>query len=113
MPTIVNITDTLPRFLDRQCPRFAAQYPGTRRLPPVEVAGVHKSRDDPFGTYQAANDVWRRGGAVAQSLCHLVAFDYACFYGSLGRTSLGGAGDIPATCRDVYASAAFLEGIIG
>ena len=34
---------------------------------------------DPYGTYAAAKDVWRRGGTTAKALCALLAMDYACF----------------------------------
>ena len=78
----------------------------------MEIEGVHGSSSDPFGTYQSAKDVWKKGGTVARSLCHIHAFDYACFYGTGALTPLE-ARDIPATCQDVFASDSFRERILG
>lgn len=114
LPTMANITETVPKFLSENCPRFAANYRDKEQtvgLPSMEKARGHASSSDPTGTYKAAKDVWKRGGSVARSLCHLHAFDYACFYGPEYGTSLG-AKDIPTTCRDVFASDFFSGNII-
>ena len=105
LPSVANLTHTLPIFLRQRCPQFSA-------LPPLEIKGQHKSTQDPLGTYHASKTVWNQGGAVARSLCHLHAFDYACFYGTNGGSSLQ-ARDIPSTCQKVYASEWFQQSILG
>ncbi len=111
LPSVANLTERFPEFLAQHCPRFVPEG-----IPPLEIAGVHKSTKDPLGTYKAAKDVWEKGGAVARSLCHLHAFDYACFYGNetipSGTSSLG-AKDIPSVCKEVYASEKFRKAILG
>lgn len=111
VPTLANLTGIVPSILRESCPSIAANYnvDGHRQeLPSMLIAEPHEGSDDPFGTYRAAKDVWKKGGAVARSLFHVLAFDYACFYG--GTTGLP---KIPAVCRDVYTSGLFLERILG
>ena len=121
LPSIANLTETLPLFLAERCPRFVANYP--KELPPTPSGlpifqksskGAHNSTMDPYGTYRAAKDVWKKGGRVARSLCHLHAFDYGCFYGNAvpSGTTLR-ASDIPWICKQVYASDSFQMKILG
>ena len=112
LPSIVNLTETLPAFLAERCPSFAANYDPSGTLPAMKAseANAHPSQKDPLGTYQAAKNVWKKGGRVARSLCHLHAFDYACFYGDSSVNPTGTtltAKDIPSTCKSVYKSDLF------
>lgn len=115
LPSVANLSQSLPQFLAERCPKFVENYApnSTSSLPRLKVSknGLHASSKDELGTYQAAKDVWEKNDHVARSLCHLHAFDYGCFYGSAvpsGVTSLG-VGDIPQTCKEVYASDFFRE----
>ena len=114
-----NLTETLPRFLAQRCPSFAENYPWAQNatktssgLPPMESTGQHTSSNDPLGAYKAAKDVWKKGGKAARALCHIHAFDYACFYGNSVPTRLR-ASEIPALCKEVYSSPSFTTAILG
>jgi hypothetical protein len=128
LPSVSNLKDTLPDFLAKRCPDFAANYQrstGKRGLPDLEIAAVHKSASDPFGTYDAAKTVWKEGGVVARTLCYLHAMDYGCFYGNAshmqsqshesGRQPAPflGADHIPSICRHAYSREFFWKRILG
>ena len=122
LPSIANLTETLPLFLAERCPRFVANY-RNQQPPPTTPSGLplfqtsskaaHNSSMDPYQTYKAAKDVWNKGGHVARSVCHLHAFDYGCFYGDAvpSGTTLR-ASDIPRICKRVYASDSFQTTIL-
>lgn len=48
-------------------------------LPEVPNCGQHLSSEDPHGTYKAARSTLHIGSSMTQSLCILLAIDYACF----------------------------------
>jgi hypothetical protein len=130
LPTIDNLTETFPKFLEDRCPRMAFNYKqqeeqaqnqqasniinknnsnNTLReshlLPPMKRLGGHESSKDGYGTYQAAKNVWHTGGPTARALCALHAMDYACFGDGLGFP--------PRVCRDVYSSKHFVNRLLG
>ncbi|QDZ25623.1 hypothetical protein HOP50_18g81650 [Chloropicon primus] len=90
IPTLENLETTWPAFLSSTCPGV----PLPEDFPKPRDEGHHESSRDPFGTYQAAKDVWLQGGEVANALCLLHAFDYACW------TKLPEG--VPKTCTRVY-----------
>eukprot|EP00532_Pseudo-nitzschia_australis_P007176 CAMPEP_0168164662 /NCGR_PEP_ID=MMETSP0139_2-20121125/1060_1 /TAXON_ID=44445 /ORGANISM="Pseudo-nitzschia australis, Strain 10249 10 AB" /LENGTH=583 /DNA_ID=CAMNT_0008081701 /DNA_START=1 /DNA_END=1752 /DNA_ORIENTATION=+ len=126
IPTLKNLTENFPAFLAQRCPRVAANYNRQKneagqqqqqqqQLPPMKIRGKHESSRDPYGTYQAAKDVWKRGGRVARSLCHLHALDYACFsgtYGDYDENTIQPGVEIPLICRDIFASDMFMDEIL-
>jgi hypothetical protein len=59
--------------------RLTTENGGFRPGQDMKKAVSHGSSKDPYGTYAAAKDVWRRGGNTAKALCALLAMDYACF----------------------------------
>mmetsp|Transcript_5172 Transcript_5172/g.5075 ORF Transcript_5172/g.5075 Transcript_5172/m.5075 type:complete len:84 (+) Transcript_5172:305-556(+) len=80
----------------------------------MESAGQNVSSKDPFGTYQAAKDIWKKNDdAVARSLCLLSAVDYTCFY-TKNNNDNGQLGfdDSPTTCQDVDVSDQFQNTIL-
>jgi hypothetical protein len=113
LPSVKDLTNTLPKFLEDKCPRFAKSYSPDGKLPIMEVTdkGTHESAKDPYGTYNTVKEIFSEGGRVAQALCMIHAFDYACFHGSSDLVPTLGAGDIPPVCKDVFASENFSTAI--
>ena len=124
VPTLKNLTENFAAFLAQRCPRVAANYNRQKNeagqqqqqgLPPMKIRGKHESSEDPYGTYQAAKNVWKKGGKVARSLCHLHALDYACFsgtYGDYNEDTIQPGVEIPLICRDIFASDTFKDEIL-
>jgi len=119
LPMTQNFTQVLPEFIAKTCPRMKHIYKrkkggGPKKFPgfpPVPIDGQHESSNDPFGTYEAAKAVVKKGGPAARALCNVYAFDYACFYNgnesNQGKFTKLGVADIPSICREVYASETF------
>ena len=99
LPTLTNMTYTVPQFLHENC----IDFPDNLVDVPMPPRGVHPSSKDPLGSYEASKAVWAAQGPVARALCILHALDYACW-----RDLPDG---VPKLCQEVYASEEFVNAL--
>jgi hypothetical protein len=97
LPSLHNLTGAWPVFVSQTC---TSDHHTTLRS--MELNAQHDSSKDPFGTYQAAQDVWDDQGAIAKALCILHAMDYACF---------DLVDEVPLLCQEVYSRNDFQEAL--
>ena len=100
VPTISNLTYSLPTFLGKHCPGV----PESLSSKPMPLLGQHESSSDPLGMYNASQQVWMDQGPVARALCILHVMDYACW-----RDLPDG---IPKFCQEVYMEHDFYESLL-
>lgn len=102
LPSLENLTSTWPAFVQERCLGGGSQQHHPK-LPEMHLNGQHESSKDPYGTYQAAKEVWNAQGLVARVLCTLHSMDYACWKDLSG---------IPPLCEEVYTSEDFSKPIL-
>lgn len=100
LPSLHNLTHAWPQFVQSEC--LSNHHDA---LTEMDLSAQHHSSKDPFGTHQAAEDVWRKQGLIARALCILHAMDYACWE----QLPEG----IPEFCQEhVYATESFVDAIL-
>mmetsp|Transcript_30319 Transcript_30319/g.47486 ORF Transcript_30319/g.47486 Transcript_30319/m.47486 type:complete len:487 (-) Transcript_30319:33-1493(-) len=92
LPSISNISATLPNLVTTNCPGFEEEF-GRRFNKQFD----HPSQKDEQGFYAAAKRVWSKQDATSRALCALHLLDYACF----------DLIPVPNLCQDVFADESF------
>eukprot|EP00980_Cylindrotheca_fusiformis_P015352 scaffold4304_cov71-Cylindrotheca_fusiformis.AAC.5 len=100
LPSLHDLPSTWPQFVQSTCLSSGQQG----RLKEMTVSAQHESSKDPFGTYQAAKEVWKENGPITRALCILHSMDYACW----DQLPLG----IPESCQQIYGEQSFMEAIL-
>lgn len=96
LPSLDNLTSAWPQFVQSTCH-------SEDLFKEMAVSAQHESSEDPFGTYQAAQNTWRQEGPIAKALCILHVMDYACW------DKL----EIPQFCQEqVYDTESFMNAIV-